>query len=128
MRPFGAPVLATVDTTWMRLLDAWREAPIYSARERAALAWTEAVTKISDRHVPDDVYDEARRHFSFFGKGTRRSHCRGDRDQCLESSRDCVSYHTAVDECEYRGVIFDRGLTGEGVERRDGATVPLWPA
>jgi alkylhydroperoxidase family enzyme len=48
----------------MHLLNAWREAPIYSARERAALAWTEAVTKISDSHVPDDVYDEARRHFS----------------------------------------------------------------
>jgi AhpD family alkylhydroperoxidase len=49
---------------WMHLLNAWREAPIYSARERAALAWTEAVTKISDHHVPDEVYDEARRHFS----------------------------------------------------------------
>jgi alkylhydroperoxidase family enzyme len=36
----------------------------YSARERAALAWTAAVTKITDHHVPDDVYDEARRHFS----------------------------------------------------------------
>ncbi len=49
---------------WMHLLDAWHEAPIYSARERVALAWTEAVTKISDHHVPDDVYNEARRHFS----------------------------------------------------------------
>jgi AhpD family alkylhydroperoxidase len=49
---------------WMHLLNAWREAPIYSARERAALAWTEAVTKVSDRHVPDEVYDGARRHFS----------------------------------------------------------------
>jgi AhpD family alkylhydroperoxidase len=49
---------------WMHLLNAWREAPLYSARERAALAWTEAVTKISDDHVPDEVYDEARRHFS----------------------------------------------------------------
>lgn len=49
---------------WMHLLNAWREAPIYSARERAALAWTEAVTKISDHHVPDEIYDEARRHFS----------------------------------------------------------------
>ena len=48
----------------MHLLAAWREAPIYSARERAALAWTEAVTKISDHHVPDEVYDEARHHFS----------------------------------------------------------------
>src|SRR6516225_7240416 len=49
---------------WMHLLDAWREAPVYSARERAALALTEAVTKISEHHVPDEVYDEARRHFS----------------------------------------------------------------
>jgi AhpD family alkylhydroperoxidase len=49
---------------WMHLLNAWREAPIYSARERAALAWTEAVTKISDHHVPDEIYDEACRHFS----------------------------------------------------------------
>ena len=49
---------------WMHLLNAWREAPVYSARERVALAWTEAVTKVSDSHVPDEVYDEARRHFS----------------------------------------------------------------
>jgi AhpD family alkylhydroperoxidase len=49
---------------WMHLLNAWHEAPIYSARERAALAWTEAVTKISDHHVPDEMYDEARHHFS----------------------------------------------------------------
>ena len=46
------------------LLNAWREAPAYTDRERAALAWTEAVTKISDGHVPDEVYDEARHHFS----------------------------------------------------------------
>ena len=46
------------------LLDAWREAPLYSGRERAALAWTEAVTLVSETHVPDHVYDEARRHFS----------------------------------------------------------------
>ena len=37
-------------------LDAWREAPYYSERERAALAWTEAVTRITDGHVPDQVY------------------------------------------------------------------------
>jgi AhpD family alkylhydroperoxidase len=49
---------------WMHLLNAWHEAPVFSARERAALAWTEAVTKISDRHVPDAIYDEARQHFS----------------------------------------------------------------
>ncbi len=45
-------------------LDAWRESPYYSHRERAALAWTEAVTLIADDHAPDPIYDEARRHFS----------------------------------------------------------------
>jgi len=46
------------------LLDAWREAPIYSDRERAALAWTEAVTLIAKEHVPDEVYEQARQHFT----------------------------------------------------------------
>ncbi len=46
------------------LLDAWREAPFYTERERAALAWTEALTQVADSHVPDEVYDEARVHFS----------------------------------------------------------------
>ena len=46
------------------LLDAWREAPVYSDRERAALAWTEAVTLISETHVPDEVYGELRAQFS----------------------------------------------------------------
>ncbi len=45
-------------------LDAWREAPYYTERERAALAWTEAVTLVHQGHVPDDVYDLARRQFS----------------------------------------------------------------
>src|SRR5215831_17691837 len=45
------------------LLDAWREAPFYSERERAALAWTEAVTLVGEGHVPDAVYDEAREQF-----------------------------------------------------------------
>jgi AhpD family alkylhydroperoxidase len=45
-------------------LDAWRECPYYSDRERAALAWTEAVTLITQGHVPDAVYAEARSHFS----------------------------------------------------------------
>lgn len=48
----------------MHLLAAWREAPIFSPRERAALAWTEAVTLVAGTHVPDDVYDEARAHFT----------------------------------------------------------------
>ncbi len=46
------------------LLDAWRESPLYTDRERAALAWTEAVTLVSETHVPDAVYEEARQQFS----------------------------------------------------------------
>lgn len=46
------------------LLDAWRDSPLYSERERAALAWTEAVTLVSKTHVPDTVYDQACQHFS----------------------------------------------------------------
>jgi AhpD family alkylhydroperoxidase len=45
-------------------LNAWRETPFYSERERAALAWTEAVTLVTDGHVPDDVYEEARKQFT----------------------------------------------------------------
>jgi len=46
------------------VLDAWREAPFYTDRERAALAWAEAVTKIMGGHVPDEVFEEARAQFS----------------------------------------------------------------
>ena len=46
------------------LLDAWRESSLYSDRERAALAWTEALTLISQTHAPDAVYDEVRQHFA----------------------------------------------------------------
>lgn len=45
------------------LLDAWRDSPLYTDRERAALAWTEAVTLIAETHAPDAVYDEARKYF-----------------------------------------------------------------
>ncbi|HEY1464671.1 MAG TPA: carboxymuconolactone decarboxylase family protein [Terriglobales bacterium] len=45
-------------------LNAWRETPFYTDRERAALAWAEAVTLVSETHVPDDVFEEAREHFS----------------------------------------------------------------
>jgi AhpD family alkylhydroperoxidase len=45
-------------------LDAWEESPYYSERERAALAWTEAVTRVSETRVPDDVYEKARKQFS----------------------------------------------------------------
>jgi AhpD family alkylhydroperoxidase len=45
-------------------LNAWRETPFFTDRERAALAWTEAVTLISEGHVPDDVFEQARTLFS----------------------------------------------------------------
>jgi len=44
-------------------LDAWSETPFYSDRERAALAWTEAVTNLGEGHVPDAVYEQARAQF-----------------------------------------------------------------
>lgn len=58
--------LRTEGETEQRLymLDAWREASLYSKRERAALAWAEAVTKIKDGNVPDEIYDEAHSQFS----------------------------------------------------------------
>jgi AhpD family alkylhydroperoxidase len=46
------------------LLDAWREAPFYTDRERAALEWTEAVTKIAEGHAGDAVYESVRAHFT----------------------------------------------------------------
>jgi AhpD family alkylhydroperoxidase len=46
------------------LLGSWRESPFYSARERAALAWTECITLIADERAPDDVYEIVRKEFS----------------------------------------------------------------
>lgn len=46
------------------LLDAWHEAPFYTDRERAALAWAEAVTRVTEGHVPDAVYEQARGQFT----------------------------------------------------------------
>jgi AhpD family alkylhydroperoxidase len=45
-------------------LDAWEESPYYSDRERAAMLWTEAVTHVSQGHVPDEVYESVRSHFT----------------------------------------------------------------
>jgi AhpD family alkylhydroperoxidase len=45
-------------------LNAWRETPYYSARERAALEWTEALTLVTEGHVPDDVYERVRQEFA----------------------------------------------------------------
>jgi len=46
------------------LVSAWREVPMYSDRERAALAWAEAVTKLTNQEVPDEVYEQASAEFS----------------------------------------------------------------
>jgi AhpD family alkylhydroperoxidase len=46
------------------LLDAWRDSPLYSERERAALAWTEALTLLSETHAPDHVYEALQGQFT----------------------------------------------------------------
>jgi AhpD family alkylhydroperoxidase len=46
------------------LLDAWRESPLYSERERAALAWTEALTLVAETHAPDQAYEALQAHFT----------------------------------------------------------------
>ena len=46
------------------VLNAWREAPFYTERERAALAWTESLTLVSEDQVPDEIYAEVRQHFT----------------------------------------------------------------
>jgi AhpD family alkylhydroperoxidase len=58
--------LRAIGETEQRLysLDAWRECPWYTDRERAALAWTEAVTLITNGHVPDHVYESVHPHFT----------------------------------------------------------------
>src|SRR5262249_17389595 len=48
----------------MHLLNAWREAPVYTARERAALEWTEAITLVAQGHVPDEAFEAVRKQFS----------------------------------------------------------------
>lgn len=50
--------------TRMLMLDAWRETTLYNDRERAALAWTEALTRLADTHAPDDVYEVVRAVFT----------------------------------------------------------------
>lgn len=45
-------------------LDAWEESPYYTDRERAALLWTDTVTRVADTHVPDEVYEKVKPHFS----------------------------------------------------------------
>ena len=48
----------------MYSLDAWEECPYYTDRERAALAWADAVTRVSETHVKDEVYEKVKKHFT----------------------------------------------------------------
>jgi alkylhydroperoxidase family enzyme len=50
--------------TYLNLVSVWREAPCFSDKERAALAWAESVTLLADTHVPDQEYDLVRKYFS----------------------------------------------------------------
>ncbi|MFC5525868.1 carboxymuconolactone decarboxylase family protein [Rhodanobacter ginsengisoli] len=52
------------DERRLATVGAWRETPFFSQRERAALAWTEAVTLVSSTHVPDDVWESVQPHFT----------------------------------------------------------------
>lgn len=49
---------------WINLVSAWRESPIYDARERAVLGWVDSVTNIAQTGAPDDAYETLRAHFS----------------------------------------------------------------
>lgn len=49
---------------WINLISVWRESPVYDARERAVLGWTDVVTNIAQTGIPDAAYDELRQYFS----------------------------------------------------------------
>ena len=51
------------DPQRLHLVAVWRDAPVFSPRERAALAWTEALTRLPETGAPDDVYEEIAHHF-----------------------------------------------------------------
>jgi AhpD family alkylhydroperoxidase len=55
---------AGVSERALALLPVWREAPMFDDRERAAFAWTEAVTQVADGHVPDAVWEQIKPHFT----------------------------------------------------------------
>ena len=51
------------DAMRLQLLDGWRDSPLYTDRERAALSWTEALTRIAKTHAPDDAFDQLKSQF-----------------------------------------------------------------
>ena len=120
----------------LNLVVVWREAPQFSPRERAALAWTEALTLLSDG-VSDEVYAQA--SCGVFGKGTRLSHVGGGLDQCLEPVRRSVSLDAAGAEAGgRRGGFVRTSIAARSPARqlpksavamqRSGGAAPLLPA
>jgi alkylhydroperoxidase family enzyme len=63
MHSIGARAIGETEQR-LYALNAWREAPFFDARERAALEWTEALTLVSENHVPDELYEAVRKEFS----------------------------------------------------------------
>ena len=109
-----------VPTDKLNLVVVWREAPQFSQRERAALAWTEALTLLSDG-VSDEVYAEASAEFS--GTGARLSHVRGRLDQCLEQVRRRVSLDAAGTEASrWRGSFVRTSMTMAPLARLRGGS------
>lgn len=49
---------------WINLVSAWKESPVYDARERAVLGWTDALTNLAQTGAPDDAYEALKAHFS----------------------------------------------------------------
>ena len=128
-----------VPTDKLNLVVVWREAPQFSQRERAALAWTEALTLLADG-VSDEVYAQASAEFS--ETGARLSHVRGRLDQCLEQVRRRVSLDAAGTEASrWRGSFVRTSMTMAPLARlrggfpksgaamqRSGGAAPLLPA
>jgi alkylhydroperoxidase family enzyme len=76
------------------LLNAWQESPLYSPRERAAFAWTEAVTRIIETHAPEAVYEETG---GLFGERSWAIYRANRHDQSMESAVDCFRSQHSVE-------------------------------
>ncbi len=101
----------------LNLVVVWREAPQFSPRERAALAWTEALTLISEG-VSDEVYAQASTRI--LREGTCLSHVGGRLDQCLEQVRRSLPLDPAGTQagCRSGGLVSVNKYLGEAEDRR----------
>jgi AhpD family alkylhydroperoxidase len=97
----------------LALVQAWAEAGhLFSERERAALAWAETVTRVSETGVPDEAFQAARAVFE--EKGTGRSHDRDQPDECLQPVGDRLPEHAKGSARKLRG----RALASEREQSR----------